>query len=322
MGRPIRIEYAGALYHVTSRGNERKEIFLDDGDRIKFLEIFEDYHDRYGILVHAYVVMDNHYHVILETPKGNLLKVMHGVNGSYTGYFNRKYGRVGHLFQGRYKGIIVEKETYLIPLSRYVHLNPVRAGVVERPEQYQWSSYRGYIGKVKEETWVEYSWVLSGFGRDKMRARKKYKEYTEEGLGRGMESPLKKLPGQVILGGEKFIEEMRKLVSKRRLSHEIVERKRFMEYPRIEKVVEAVAESFGVNGETILEKSGKGNKARRAALYLSQRHTGLSNGEIARYFEGIQSSAVSKASSRLKEEMVSDKKLSRLIEKLESIFKA
>ena len=111
-------------------------------------------------------------------------------------------------------------------------------------------------------------------------------------------------------------------MSKRRLSHEIVERKRFMEYPRIEKVVEAVAESFGVKGETILEKSGKGNKARRAALYLSQRHTGLSNGEIARYFEGIQSSAVSKASSRLKEEMVSDKKLSRLIEKLESIFKA
>ncbi|MCJ7746641.1 MAG: transposase, partial [Desulfobacterales bacterium] len=151
---------------------------MDDGDRIKFLEIFEDYHDRYGILVHAYVVMDNHYHVILETPKGNLLKVMHGVNGSYTGYFNRKYGRVGHLFQGRYKGIIVEKETYLIPLSRYVHLNPVRAGVVERPEQYRWSSYRGYIGKVKEETWVEYSWVLSVFGRDKMRARKKYKEYT------------------------------------------------------------------------------------------------------------------------------------------------
>jgi len=110
--------------------------------------------------------MDNHVHLILETPKGNLLKVMHGLNGGYAGYLNRKYGRVGHLFQGRYKGIIVEKEGYLIPLSRYVHLNPVRAGRVERPEKYRWSSYRGYIGKGKEEEWVEYAWGLSGFGRE------------------------------------------------------------------------------------------------------------------------------------------------------------
>jgi len=131
MGRPLRIEYTGALYHITSRGNERKKIFLDDRDRKKFLAILEDYHDRYGILIHSYVLMDNHYHLILETPKGNLLKVMHGLNGGYTGYFNRKYGRSGHLFQGRYKGIMIEKDSYLIPLSRYVHLNPVRARVAE-----------------------------------------------------------------------------------------------------------------------------------------------------------------------------------------------
>jgi REP element-mobilizing transposase RayT len=114
MGRPIRIEYKGALYHITSRGNERRKIFLDEKDRTKFLRILADYYDRYGILIHAYVLMDNHYHLILETPKGNLLKVMHGLNGSYTGYFNRRHGRVGHLLQGRYKAILIEKDTYLV----------------------------------------------------------------------------------------------------------------------------------------------------------------------------------------------------------------
>src|SRR3989337_3724867 len=147
MGRPLRIEFSGALYHITSRGNERKSIFIDDADRFRFLEILKDYHDRYDILLHSFVLMNNHYHRILETPQGNLLKVMHGINGGYTGYFNRKYGRLGHLLQGRYKGIVVDKDRYLIELSRYVHLNPMRAGIEEKPEQYQWNSYRGYIGK-------------------------------------------------------------------------------------------------------------------------------------------------------------------------------
>ncbi|NWF91748.1 MAG: transposase [Syntrophaceae bacterium] len=160
-----------ALYHITSRGNERKNIFLRDGNRVKFLQILEDYHDRYGILIHSYVLMDNHYDLVWETPKGNVLKVMHGINSSYAGYFNRRYGRSGHLFQGRYRGILVEKDAYLLLLSRYVHLNPVRAGVVRRPEQYPWSSYLGYIGKEKGSQWVEYAWVLSQFGKERKRAR-------------------------------------------------------------------------------------------------------------------------------------------------------
>ena len=122
MGRPLRIQYPGALYHITSRGNERRNIFVDDADRIRFLKILKDYNDRYSILIHSFVLMDNHYHLILETPEGNLLKVMHGINGSYTGYFNMEYERSGHLFQGRYKGILIDKNAYLLQLSRYVHL--------------------------------------------------------------------------------------------------------------------------------------------------------------------------------------------------------
>jgi REP element-mobilizing transposase RayT len=150
MGRPLRIEYPGALYHVTSRGNEKRRIFLQDSDRLRFLRMLDEYHDRFGILIHGYVLMDNHYHLVIETPRGNLLKVMHGLNGGYTGYFNRAHRRVGHLFQGRYTGILVDKESYLLQLSRYLNLNPVVAKIVERPEQFKWSSYGGFIRESKQ----------------------------------------------------------------------------------------------------------------------------------------------------------------------------
>jgi len=321
MGRPLRVEYAGALYHITSRGNERKKIFLEGGDRKKFLGILEDYHDRYGILIHSYVLMDNHYHLILETPKGNLLKVMHGLNGGYTGYFNRKYGRSGHLFQGRYKGIIIDKDSYLIPLSRYVHLNPVRAKIVERPEHYRWSSYLGYIGRGKEYGWVEYSWILSQFWSRRLGAKRKYKEYTEEALKKKVENPIKSLHSQVILGGEEFIKRIRGILMGKALSHEIVERKRLMEYPLLDEVVRRVAKAFKIDEEVIRAKGGRANTARRAALYLAQRYTGLSNNAIGALLGGIHYSAVSKASGRLREEMISDQRLSKLVDELDSHFK-
>jgi putative transposase len=321
MGRPFRVEYAGALYHITSRGNERKRIFLDDGDRKKFLAILEDYHDRYGILIHSYVLMDNHYHLILETPKGNLLKVMHGINGGYTGYFNRKYGRSGHLFQGRYRGIMVDKDSYLIPLSRYVHLNPVRARVAERPGQYRWSSYSGFIGRGKQYRWVEYSWILSQFGSRRLGARGKYREYTEEALRKKVENPLKSLHSQVILGGEEFVKRIRGMVPGKGLSHEITERKRLLEYPQIDEVVKGVAQAFKIDEGVILAKGSRANTARRVALFLAQRYTGLSNGVIGEFFGGIHYSAVSQACGRLREEMISDRRLSRLVHDLESHFK-
>jgi REP element-mobilizing transposase RayT len=322
MGRPIRIEYPAALYHITSRGNERKNIFLKDEDRVKFLQILEDYHDRYGIFIHSYVLMDNHYHLVLETPKGNLLKVMHGINSSYTGYFNRRYGRSGHLFQGRYRGILVEKDAYLLSLSRYVHLNPVRAGVVRRLEQYRWSTYLGYIGKGKELQWVEYGWVLSQFGKEKKKARERYREYVEEGLRAKEPTPLKNLYGQALLGGEGFIERIKGVLKGRRLSEGIVERKRFLGHPTPEEVVGVVSEAFGVNEGEIWERGGRANTARKVAIDCCHRYTGLSNGAIGELFGGIHYSTVSKVTAQLRAEMVKDKELSKLMNRLNSHFKA
>lgn len=321
MGRPLRIEYPGALYHVTSRGNERNKIFLDDSDRIKFLDILEDYHERFGILTHSYVLMDNHYHLVLETPQGNLLKVMHSINSRYTGYFNRKYGRAGHLFQGRYKGILVDKEAYLLEVSRYVHLNPARAKMTEKLEMYEWSSYGGYIGKRKEFKWVEYGWVLSRFGRDREKARGKYKGFVEEGLKRTLGNPFKDVYGQVVLGEEGFKERIKKLLKGQAISKEIVERKRLTSSPRAEDILREVASMFGVSGERIKRKGGRYNKARRVAIYLVKRYSGLSNKEVGEIFGEIHYSAVSKASARVEIEMAEDKKLSKLVEALNSKIK-
>jgi REP element-mobilizing transposase RayT len=322
MGRPVRIEYAGALYHITSRGNEKKEIFLTDDDRTKFLNIIRDYHERYGILVHAYVLLDNHYHLILETPRGNLLKVMHGLNGSYTGYFNRKYRRVGHLLQGRYRAILVDKGEYLLPLSRYVHLNPVRAGIVESPEKYPWSSYMGYIGKAKKEDWVEYRWVLSHFGRGWKRAAKKYKGYVAEGILGVGESPLKALFAQLVLGGEKFKDRIMAMLKAKKLGPEIVARRKLTAFPTLEEIVRGVSEAFGVKKDRVLLAGKRLNPARNVALYLAQRYTGLANEEIGRLFGGIHYSAVSKAAARVREAMAADRELGKIVMELDSHFKA
>ena len=137
MARPLRITYPGAFYHITSRGNERKSVFKSRQDRIRFLGYLCSASERYDAVVHAYCLMDNHYHLLLETPSGNLPQIMRHINGAYTTYFNVKRSRSGHLFQGRYKSILVEKDEYAKELSRYIHLNPVRANMVAVPEEYE-----------------------------------------------------------------------------------------------------------------------------------------------------------------------------------------
>ena len=145
MARPLRIEYEDAFYHITTRGNEQKNIFRDTSDREKFLGYLESATERYCAVIHSYCLMDNHYHLFIQTPAGNLSQIMQHINGAYTTYYNIKRKRSGHLFQGRYNALLVDADTYARELSRYIHLNPVRAGVVEKPGHYKWSSYLSYL---------------------------------------------------------------------------------------------------------------------------------------------------------------------------------
>lgn len=193
---------------------------------------------------------------------------------------------------------------------------------MKRPEGYKWSSYPGYIGEAKENKWVEYSWVLSKLGREEREAKKKYRGYVEEGLRAEVESPLKDLHGQIILGEDTFIEKIKKMLKGKNLSREIVERKRLKEHVPPSEIIKEVARAFGTEEKTIKERGHKDNTARKGAIYFIQRYTGLSNEEIGKLFGGIHFSAVSKAAERLKKEMASDKKLSKLINELDSSFKA
>ncbi len=206
MARPLRIEFPGALYHVTTRGDRRETVYEDDADRERFLALLGEVVGAFNWVVHAYCLMDNHYHLLVETPDGNLSRGMRQLNGVYTQWSNRRHGRTGHLFQGRYKAVLVDADEYLLELTRYVVLNPVRAGMVRAPGDWPWSSYRATQGDVPCPPWLAADAVLSHFGSRRSRARAAYAKFVAEGVGA---TPVwEGLRGQVYLGDERFMKRM------------------------------------------------------------------------------------------------------------------
>ena len=213
MARPLRIEFPGALYHVTARGDRQEAIFDDDQDRQAFLKLLGEVVLQFRWLCHAYCLMTNHYHCMIETPEGNLAKGMRQLNGVYTQWSNRRHQRSGHLFQGRYKAIIVDKDEYFLELGRYIVLNPVRAGMVRHPKEWTWSSYGATAGRVKSPEWLTTGKVLREFGKSRSWAKRKYQRLVEEGLGE--QTIWKELKGQIYLGDDDFVDEMQGRLGKR-----------------------------------------------------------------------------------------------------------
>jgi REP element-mobilizing transposase RayT len=207
MARPLRIEYPGAVYHITTRGNARQEIFLDDVDEETFLQALSQAVERFGWLCHAHCLMPNHYHLLIETPKPNLSQGMRQLNGVYTQAFNRHHGRVGHLFQGRFKAVLVEKESYLLELARYVVLNPVRAGGVRTAKDWPWSSYRATAGLSPIPSFLTTDWILAQFARSREKAQREYRRFVSTGKGARLWEELR---GQIYLGSEGFIQALPK----------------------------------------------------------------------------------------------------------------
>jgi len=219
MTRPLRLEFEGALYHITSRGDRREAIFESDADRSEFLRRLGQVCDSSNWACHAFCLMDNHYHLMVETPDANLSKGMRQLNGVYTQDFNRRHGRCGHVFQGRFKSVLVDKQAYLLELSRYIVLNPVRAGMVKNPEDWHWSSYRAMIGLTIGPTWFNSDWLLSAFDDRSGSAAKRYSKFVRSGIGR--ESIWSELKHQVYLGDDQFVERMQTLISNDRNLSEI-----------------------------------------------------------------------------------------------------
>lgn len=307
MARPLRITYPGAFYHITSRGNEQKVVFKSNRDKEKFLEYLESATKRYNAVIHAYCLMGNHYHLLLETPSGNLSKIMAHINSAYTTYFNVKRERFGHLFQGRYKAILVEADEYAKELSRYIHLNPVRADMVKLPEEYEWSSYAYYIGKKKSPEWLRRDFILGYFGRNFSESQKNYKYFVTIMMDEKYESPLKNVVGSALLGTQEFIG----FIKDKYLFHQ----KDDKDLPSL-KMLKREISIDSIYDE--VEKAVKENKklSRDIKIYLCQKLTGERLDDIGRYF-GIGGSGVCQAGRRLAGHLEKDKALAKTVKRVE-----
>ncbi|NOZ52716.1 MAG: addiction module toxin RelE [Gammaproteobacteria bacterium] len=273
MARPLRIEYPGALYHITSRGDRLENIYEEDNDYRLFLRTLNHVCTRYNWCCHSYCLMTNHYHLMIETPDANLSKGMRQLNGLYTQRFNQCHQRVGHVFQGRYKAIHVEKDSYLLQLSRYIVLNPVRANMVPFPRQWIWSSYRATVGEIVAPPWLTTEWVLSQFGTHLKAAQQAYRLFVlndEE-----QRSPWSALKHQVFLGGEKFVSAIHKKITTDSPLNEI---------PRVQRAINAKPLSY-------YKKRYRDSKRAMVEAYLSGHY---SQGKIADYFQ-VHYSTVSRA---------------------------
>jgi len=304
MARPLRVEYEGALYHVTARGSERGKIYFSKRDYEKFKEYLTEAQEKHDFILHNYVLMTNHYHLILETPKKNLSRIMHHINSSYTTYINIKMKRSGHLFQGRYKAIVVDEGNYLLTLSRYLHLNPVRANMTQRPEGYLYSSYRTMVSDTGEKL-VTTSTILGMLANDTEDARERYRAFVESALNEDLLNPLRKAYGGIVLGSEGFIKEvLNRLEDKRLASEEISNRKALRATMGTEEIVTLVGKEFGISRAEIA--GTKLSNARNAGIYLMKRYSGATNKEIGEFFGGMSYSAVTKAFQRFKKELEED----------------
>ncbi len=310
MARPLRIQYPGAFYHVTCRGNERKKIFLDDEDRLRFLALLAESLEIYRVVLHAYAMMTNHFHLLIETVNANLSEFMRRFNIAYTSWFNNHHRRCGHLYQGRYKAFVVDADNYLLGLSRYLHLNCVRTGdlrSVGYNEQwvcladYRWSSLPGYLYEKKVVNFVEYDLVLSLAG-----GRRAYREFMSTGLRAGVGNPFEDIKHQAILGDDTFVT---------RVTGEYLERGSIREQPsyrglvmkRVEPeiIMKCVTETTGVDRALLSARQTEG-VIRGIAAELLYRYSCLTEGEIGSLLGGIDYSAVSQLRRRLKERMKTD----------------
>jgi putative transposase len=316
MARPLRVEYPGAYYHVINRGNNQENIFRNDRDKEKFLEYLKKVSERFSIIIHTYCLMSNHFHLLVQTPQPNLSVTMQWINVSYATYFNRKRGRHGHLFQGRFKAILIDADEYLKHLSRYIHLNPVRAKMVRTPSKYLWSSYAAFIGKIKAPPFLETGRLLSNFGKSKKEAERKYKDFVEAVDIKTVENPHRHVIEGFLLGDADFVNWVKEtFLSGRQDEKEIPQLKKLKPKVQLETVLNAVCEEFGCNAEQIITKGRKQNKARGVAIHLARDLSGMSGKDLGLYFGEVSGALVTIMSNRIAQEAAQNRRFRKRLAK-------
>ena len=281
MTRPLRIEFNGAVYHITSRGNARQTIFLDEKDFADFLRVLCSVVKRYHFILHTFCLMNNHYHLLIETPYANLSRVMRQLNGLYTQRFNQRHQRAGHLFQGRYQAILVDKDNYLLELSRYVVLNPVRAKIVKDPGDWEWSAYQATTGH-KGIPCLTTDWILSQFSKEQKKASREYQAFVLSGIK--AESPLKAIKGQLFLGQDNFIDKINHLMSVKENLKEITKKQLYVTRPPLNEIFKP-----------------KDQKSKDQVMYEAHQQYGYTLKDIAEYI-GVHYTTVSRVIKRIERE--------------------
>jgi len=323
MARPLRIEYAGAVYHVTIRGNQRRAIFRSSQDRDRFLRQLEESVQRYDVRIYLFCLMTNHVHLVLETPRGNLGQFMHRLQTAYTVYFNHRHRQSGHLMQGRYGATLVAEDEYILKLSRYVHLNPVyiqehrdktTKARVTILRSYTWSSYRSYIGKVKPLSFVDYAPLWSMMGRAKQKQPAVYRRFVESGIQDIDAAFIKsKRRSRLCMGSDTFHEQIEGVYQKQVKEHDCREDVSFRHKPRIcavEDVLDSVCQVLGIERAFLLSRQRESLARPLAAKALCD-YAGLTQREVAGLFGLSSGGAVSKQLARLNRK---DKTVEKLLQ--------
>ena len=308
MARKSRVHFPGALYHVICRGNRKQTIFLDERDFGTYLSYLSEYKAEYSFHLYAFALMRNHCHLLLEVKEVPLSKVVQVLQFRYTRYFNRRYTKVGHLFQGRYKAILCDKEAYLLELIRYIHLNPVRAGMVGDPEEYAWTGHLGYLRKGKENL-IDSDMVLSQFSKKRSFARKRYRQFVSDGMGTGHEQKYYQVKDQRYLGEDEFVEKVEGL----KKSHE----PSYWEVP-VENIVEEVIRSAGIPRHRLysLTRDRQGAYGRNLVAYLARKLAGFRVKEIAQHFKR-EPMTISLGVKKVEELLHRDRDFSKRVEIME-----
>ena len=310
MARPLRIQYPGAVYHVMNRGGSRQRVFLEDQDYESFLKTMREIHERWGVEFFAWCLIGNHYHLCLRTPEGNLSRVMRHLDGLYTQRFNRLHRRDGALFRGRYKAIVVDRDAYLAQVVRYIHLNPVKAGLAGEPQGYVWASHRFYLRPTQAPEWLRTEEVMGEF--ESVNA---FHEFVLEGNEQGLEAFYRKKRQSPVLGDEAFRERlMEKPV---RVDREHPRHERVAIRPSVDKVLKTLAKMYGVKiAEVMTARRGKQNEARKVGMYLAKELCDLTLQEIAERFGTRSYGAVGWACHQVTARMESEARFRERISKL------
>ncbi|OQX51450.1 MAG: chromosomal replication initiator DnaA [Candidatus Cloacimonas sp. 4484_209] len=317
MARALRLSFENAFYHVTARGIRKENIFYSDKDKKVFLDKMNETFDKYSFVLYAYCLMDNHYHLFIKTPFANISQGMHYLNTSYANWFRAKHKLMGTIFQGRYKSILVDEDSYALVLSAYIHLNPLRAGMVENIEDYPFSSFLDYIGKrsplVRR---LDMSLILNMLSNDIKQSQKRYQQFVMENVG--LKNPLEKSYKNIALGNEKFIERIKNKIDSLGQNRE-VSRIKDVSLPSKEKIIDIISKQFRVEKDKIFEKR-RGNIYRKLTLYFLKKYSALSLKQIGELFD-MDYVAVSQSAKRFENEMKKNKIALKMAKEVAEVLK-